>query len=537
MAKGAYVGISGKARKIKAGYIGIETQTPAYEERNETASITANNISTYFDVTNGTYSFVGSGSSFTSNYNSSTYSASTATSTWTAKKDMSNVSLNWSTSASSTNTSRVYFTMTVAGTTVVSKTAGSNSGTWTGSLKAGESIVLTYYSQRGNNSSYRGTATISAISVTQTTTVQTGTTTASVARRIKMAYIGIGGKARPCWGGGGKLTYYGTITAMSTAKHSHAATTVGNYALFAGGMNSSGEVASVDAYNASLVRSTPTALSIGRAYLSATSVGEFALFGGGGNRSGATWYASVDAYNASLTRSTPTALSAGRAYSSATTVGNYALFAGGKNSSAYLDTVDAYNASLTRSTPTALSFARCNVSATTVGNYALFAGGAESGGALDTVDAYNASLTRSTPTALSFARASMPATTVGNYALFAGGMTLTASYEVLSCDTVDAYNTSLTRSTPTALSVARDSLAATQLGDYALFGLGEDAATGEAMSVVDAYDSSLVRSTPAALTGRGANPASATVGNYALFSGGSPDFINGSSMVEAYTIN
>ena len=57
-----------------------------------------------------------------------------------------------------------------------------------------------------------------------------------IARKIKKAYIGIGGVARPCWGGG--LEYYGTITPLSEAKWEVKATTVGDYALFAGGNGS-----------------------------------------------------------------------------------------------------------------------------------------------------------------------------------------------------------------------------------------------------------------------------------------------------------
>ena len=102
----------------------------------------------------------------------------------------------------------------------------------------------------------------------------------NVAKKIKKAYIGVGGIARPCWGGGGELTYYGTATALSKGRVRLAATSVGDYALFGGG-HTSNYLNVVDAYNSSLVRSTPTALSTARYYLAATSVGDYALFGGG----------------------------------------------------------------------------------------------------------------------------------------------------------------------------------------------------------------------------------------------------------------
>ena len=82
------------------------------------------------------------------------------------------------------------------------------------------------------------------------------------------------------------------------------------------------------------------------------------------------------------------------------------------------------------------------------------------------------SLTRTTATSLSVGRSYLAATTVGDYALFGGG-----SYK----NTVDAYDASLTRTTATALSVPRSFLAATSVGNYALFG------GGDGKNTVDAY--------------------------------------------------
>ena len=153
---------------------------------------------------------------------------------------------------------------------------------------------------------------------------------------------------------------------------------------------------------------------------------------------------------------TTPALSEARYKLAATTIGNYALFGGGYRGRPS-STVDAYNLSLTRST-TALSIARMCDDATTVGNYALFSGGWDgkaliNGGVIvDTIDAYNASLTRSIPDGLSVVRNYLAATTVGNYALFGGGYDHDAGTRT---DTVDVYNSSLTRSIAAALSVAR----------------------------------------------------------------------------------
>ena len=100
---------------------------------------------------------------------------------------------------------------------------------------------------------------------------------AGVARKVKKAYIGVGGVARIFWSGG-ELAYYGTATALSSGRTYHAAATVGNYALFGGGYSySSGYMTTVDAYSASLIRSTPTALSEARYDLAGVAVGELCL--------------------------------------------------------------------------------------------------------------------------------------------------------------------------------------------------------------------------------------------------------------------
>ena len=202
------------------------------------------------------------------------------------------------------------------------------------------------------------------------------------ARKIIKAYIGIGGVARPCWSVNKELTYYGTITSLSTARSKLAATSVGNYALFGGGQtDSTTSSATVDAYDTSLTRSTPTSLFNARYGLTATSVGDYAIFFGGVS-GGSLAAATIDYYDKSLTRTTPTPLlyidTLGGA---ATTLGDYAMFGGGDLSvDGIIPFVFCFDKSLTRkyfttSEEGALSVARYNLAATTVGNYAIFAGG------------------------------------------------------------------------------------------------------------------------------------------------------------------
>ena len=119
----------------------------------------------------------------------------------------------------------------------------------------------------------------------------------------------------------------------------------------------------------------------------------------------------------------------------------------------------------------------------------------------------------------------LAATSVGNYALFGGGSS--------SSNVVDAYDESLTRTIPTALSQGRSDLAATSVGNYALFG-GGNGSSGNS-DVVDAYDESLTRTIPTALSQGRYGLKATTVSNYALFGGGTLSSGN-SNVVDVYTI-
>ena len=343
------------------------------------------------------------------------------------------------------------------------------------------------------------------------------------ARKVKKMYIGVGGKARLCYSA--ELERYGMAAALSAARDSMRAATVGKCALFAGGYSRSvfgyGVSSSVDAYDTSLTKSTPTELSCKRCGHAAASVGGYALFAGGASSYNIIFgyddiVSSVDAYDASLTRSAAHIIGATAAIGGAA-VGNYALFAGGTvnwpiNEDNATSDVLVYDSSLTFTTAPWLSVARANVKGASVGNYALFAGG-KAGSFYTTVDAYNASLTRTTATALSSVENNSAAATVGNHAIFVGN---TAS--------ADIYDASLTKTSAAILSTARTGLAATTVGDYAIFSGG---------GVADFCDASLTRSSiGTSMTGY--DMGAATIGDYALFAGGHSGNTNYDS-VEVYT--
>ena len=326
------------------------------------------------------------------------------------------------------------------------------------------------------------------------------------ARKVKKMYIGdSSGKARLCYSA--ELEKYGMAAALSVARYDVQTATVGNYALFAGGLKPGlFSVKTVDAYNTSLTKSTPAEMTWERGYHASAAIEGYALFAGGEQRttSGSQFLWSTDVYNASLTLSRAPNLSDsdGVLNMGAAVVGNYALFAGGMadgrgNASVK---VNVYDTSLTHTMATNLNGKpREYVRGASVGNYALFAGGKDTYYGYYNVDAYDASLTRTAAPYLTRADNRDAAATVGNYAVFVGG-TVSA----------DIYDASLTRTAAAILSTERTGLAATTVGNYAIFSGG---------GVADFCDASLTRSSiDTSMTGY--NMGAATIGDYALFAGG-----------------
>lgn len=219
-------------------------------------------------------------------------------------------------------------------------------------------------------------------------------------------------------------------------------------------------------------------------------------------------------------------------------VGNYALFGGGRGypdedgNDVFFYTVEAYDASLTKRSPPNLNEDGVGMAATTLGDNALIGGGCywyDDGTYVhhSTVNVYNKSLTKSANKSLYISRTSLGATTAGNYAFFAGGVTYVqpeyAEYEDDTYyTTVDAFNTSLTRSNPTELDEGRNRLAGATAGNYAIFGGGDKLYGGK--TYANAYDQSLTRTI---ISSTEFGPYAyiynaASVGDYAIFAGNQP---------------
>ena len=124
-------------------------------------------------------------------------------------------------------------------------------------------------------------------------------------------------------------------------------------------------------------------------------------------------------------------------------------------------------------------------------------------------------------TGLSAARGYLAAASTTNYAVFGGGN---------ASGTVDAYNASLTRTIAPSM-VGNKELAATKLGEFAIFGGGTSVSNSTASNVVTSYDDSLTKTELTSLTTARGNLGAATIGNYAIFAGGGT-----SATAEAYTL-
>ncbi len=182
-----------------------------------------------------------------------------------------------------------------------------------------------------------------------------------------------------------------------------------------------------------------------------------------------------------------------------------------------------------------LSVPRYSLSSSEIGGYALFAGGltktspTESAIASSAVDAYDKTLTRTTPTKLSVGRYGMASANNDDHAIFAGG----DGYS----DVVDTYNILLTRKTASALSVGRKSSAACSAASYIVVAGGNT--TDGYSKVVDAYNSRLSRTSPTELSEAKSNLVGVSTDSeygygHILFAGGYSNS-NYVSTVEVYS--
>lgn len=354
-----------------------------------------------------------------------------------------------------------------------------------------------------------------------------------VARRIKKAYIGVGGVARPIYST--ELEYWGEAAALgSSGVCGVTATANSKYALFAGGgiQYTYKKVSSVTSYTTSLTKTMAPALD--NTYdspMTAVSLDKVSLFA---ERAGNGSYDStgiISAYDLSLTKSSPAKQNENntRYGMCGVRIGNYAAFVSGgirgRVNVEGVTTIDTYDESLTYSVKSPC-YGRTHHTGAFNGTHAIIAGGViywDNTGfnawGTDEVEAFDTSFTRTILDSLSEKRGEMGAARVGNYVLFMGGTNVRGEstqtgYNDVILDTVDAYDSSLTRTTAPALS-NKYNAAGFVTGLHNKYAL---AAPDKKDTNVDVYDSALTKTTPFKLPNYGA--AATTIEDYALFAGG-----------------
>ncbi len=313
---------------------------------------------------------------------------------------------------------------------------------------------------------------------------------------------------------------------LSVSRHSFAAASVDDMAIFAGGYIS-GDAASdaVDLYNITTQTWSTSRLSMARGYLAAASVGNAAIFAGGVY--GVTMSDAVDLYNR-VTKAWSTARLSEARYEIGTAIlNNVAIFAGG-NTGQDSRVVDCYNG-VTESWSTAqLSAPRRLLSGTSVGGLAFFAGsGVE-------VDIYDSTSGLWSTAQLSWPRYyGVGATSAGSMAIFAGGMCHGGGWGE-DTDVVDLYNRKTMTWSVARLSHRRGIIAAASFGSYAIFAGGRIGGTSDPTNAVDFYNTETDSWSTAELSLARFRLAVTTVRDVALFAGGTNTNIHYNN-VDIYT--
>lgn len=309
-----------------------------------------------------------------------------------------------------------------------------------------------------------------------------------------------------------------------------------NYALFAGGYNTQ------SGYDNQGIKTLDKSLTIGsvfaglgansaRSEIAASHVGNYALFGGGFSKANNAPSNIVTAIDKSLTRIIPDPLLVAVRDAKATHVGNYVIFGGGADGSYPTNSVCAYDSSLTRiSSINSLTVPMRYHAATHVGNYALFGGGQtyanNSFSYTNNVDGYDSSLTKvSTVSNLDYNIYMLAATHVGDYAIFSSGIYYSyssygGSYNAYS--NITAYNTSLTKSQGGTIGNGGEGSGSASINNTYAFIVG-GRKDNSLYSSVNIIDTSLTRSNGTALTNTLCNMASTGFRNFAIFAGGQYD--------------
>jgi len=229
---------------------------------------------------------------------------------------------------------------------------------------------------------------------------------------------------------------------------------LGSKVYFAGGMNDSGLISTVEIYDfATGLWDTTQHLSAARCLATATTCGSKVLFAGGVDFfSTGNVFSTVDIYDTLTSQWSVHPLSAARLNITALSYGNKVLFAGGANTQIQaFDNIDIYNCETDSWSVEYLPVPRFTYGGV-VNNLGILPGGYDStGGVTKRVDIYNFTTGTWSVDSLSVARAWVGVTTIGDKMLIAGG----ATHDAVQSNIVDIYDATAGTWSVDTLSLAR----------------------------------------------------------------------------------
>ena len=283
---------------------------------------------------------------------------------------------------------------------------------------------------------------------------------------------------------------------LSVARSSISTASVGNKAIFAGGIidyPNFEPTTVVDLYDATTHRWSTASLSKARIRMTTVSVGTDALFAGGsiGNDISGV----VDIYHSKSGRWSTANLSKARAYFVTASAGHLAFFAGGvtdplQSSTTLSDIVDIYDAKTRHWSTAHLSVARFNIFAISVGSKVLFAGGNDNQIIpSNIVDIYDTVTGHWSTSTLPEARTGLSGVVVGHRVIFAGGSAENpADQATRVSDLVEIYDADTGRWSTQKLGAARNYETVVQVGTKVLIAGGSADFPADYSNVVDVFD-------------------------------------------------
>ncbi|MBI1193778.1 MAG: T9SS type A sorting domain-containing protein [Bacteroidetes bacterium] len=236
-----------------------------------------------------------------------------------------------------------------------------------------------------------------------------------------------------------------------------------------------------------------------------------------------------DLFNVQTGSHTSGVLSTPRTLITTLTAGKKAFFAGGKFGSfadpQYTKNVDVYNAGSNTWSTLMLSKNREVGGAGVLGNRVFFAGGtgrSDISGPVylyNTIDIFNTATGARTSAKLSKARSNIAVGSAVNSIVFAGGWYWDVTYNRLSSNRVDIFNSSTGTWSTALLSKKRESISVAVIGDEVVFAGGSSNASGPVTNV-DIYNASTNTWSTTSLLFANYGMLSAVIGEEAYFAGG-----------------